>query len=353
MIKVNHSNAVREYAEMATKLAKGYETLQNIEQIDVATTPKELVWKQDKVQIYRYSRNEPATIKTPVLVTYALVNRQDMMDIQPDRSYIKNLLDLGLDIYMIDWGYPTAADKYLTLDDYVNGYMNEAVDFVCEQSGQPKVNLMGICQGGTLSLIYSAIYPEKVKNLITLVTPVDFSTNDGLLFRWAKDMDIDKIVDTYGNVPGDFLNSGFAQLKPMSRNAKFISAINLMDNEEKILNFLRMEKWISDSPDQAGECYRQFLKDLYQQNKLIKGTLQIGGYTVNLKNITMPVLNIYAEEDNLVPPAASIPLNDLIGSKDATLYKFKGGHIGVFVGSRSQKELAPAVATWLKERDKK
>lgn len=353
MIKVNPTNAVREYADMATKLAKGYETLQNIEAVDVATTPKELVWKQDKVQLFRYTRETAATVKTPVLITYALVNRQDMMDIQPDRSYIKNLLDLGLELYIIDWGYPTIADKYLTMDDYVNGYMNEAVDFVCEETGVNKINLMGICQGGTLSTIYSAIYPEKIKNLITLVTPIDFSTNDGLLFRWAKDMNIDKIVDSYGNVPGEFLNSGFAQLRPMSKTGKFLSTLNMMDDPEKMLNFLRMEKWIDDSPNQAGECYRQFMKDLYQENKLVKGTLEVGEHTVNLKNITMPVLNIYAEEDNLVPPAASTPLNDLVGTKDTTLYKFKGGHIGVFVGSRSQKELAPAVSSWLKERDKK
>src|SRR5215204_5157648 len=142
MIKVNPTNAVREYADMATKLAKGYETLQNIGAVEVATTPKELVWKQDKVQLFRYSRETAATVKTPVLLTYALVNRQDMMDIQPDRSYIKNLLDLGLELYIIDWGYQSIADKYLTMDDYVNGYMNEAVDFVCEESGQNKINLM-------------------------------------------------------------------------------------------------------------------------------------------------------------------------------------------------------------------
>ncbi|HLG03441.1 MAG TPA: class III poly(R)-hydroxyalkanoic acid synthase subunit PhaC, partial [Bacteroidia bacterium] len=68
--------------------------------------------------------------------------------------------------------------------------------------------------------------------------------------------------------------------------------------------------------------------------------------------ITMPVLNIYAAEDHLVPPAATIPFNNLIGSKDHELYKFPGGHIGVFVGSRSQKELAPAVANWLLARDR-
>ena len=77
----------------------------------------------------------------------------------------------------------------------------------------------------------------------------------------------------------------------------------------------------------------------------------MGGKKVNLKNLTAPLLNIYAEQDHLVPPAATIPLNDFVGSTDKELYKFKGGHIGVFVGGKSQKELAPAVTDWLKKRD--
>jgi polyhydroxyalkanoate synthase len=117
------------------------------------------------------------------------------------------------------------------------------------------------------------------------------------------------------------------------------------------MSFLRMEKWIAESPDQAGECFRQFMKDLYQQNKLVKGELEVGGRKVNLKNLTSPLLNIYATEDHLVPPAATMPLNDYVGSEDKELYGFKGGHIGVFVGGKSQKELAPAVTQWLKKRD--
>jgi polyhydroxyalkanoate synthase len=113
-----------------------------------------------------------------------------------------------------------------------------------------------------------------------------------------------------------------------------------------------MEKWIFDSPGQAGECLRQFIKDCYQQNKLVKGEMSVGDRVVNLKNITMPLLNIYASGDHLVPPAASKPLNDLVGSTDKSLYEFKGGHIGVFVGAKSQKELAPAISKWLHERDR-
>ncbi len=344
-------NIVKEMAETSAKLVNGYDNLVRIDKVEVATTPKELVYRVDKVKLYRYVRETPAKYKTPVVVSYALVNRQDMLDIQPDRSFVKNLLDLGLDIYMIDWGYPTRADKDVTMDDYVNWFLDSIVDFVRKNNGVEKVTLMGICQGGTLSTIYSALHPEKIQNLVTLVTPIDFSTNDGLLFRWSKNINFDRLVDSYGTVPGEFLNNGFSMLKPMMRVSKYMNVVDIMQDKDKMINFLRMEKWINDSPNQSGECFRQFMNDLYKENKLVKGELEVGGKKVNLENVTMPLLNIYAAEDHLVPPAATTPLNDHVGTKDKELYKFPGGHIGVFVGARSQKELAPAVAKWLKARD--
>lgn len=341
-----------EFNNMSSKLFKSYETLNDIKEVDIATSAKTEVYAEDKLKLYRYDRVTEPTYKTPVLIVYALVNTYKMLDIQPDRSYIKNLLAAGLDVYLIDWGYPSKVDKYLSIDDYVNGYINNCVDFIRKKNRVEKINILSICQGGTLSVIYSSLYPNKVKNLVTHVTPIDFSTNDGLLFRWSKDMDFDKIVAGFdGLIPGDFLNQGFDMLKPMMKIQKQQTLTNSLDDKDKLLNFLRMEKWISESPDQAGECFRQFMKELYQENKLVKGELEVGGKKVNLKNLTSNLLNIYATEDHLVPPAATIPLNDHVGSKDKELYSFKGGHIGVFVGSKSQKELAPAVTSWLKKRD--
>jgi polyhydroxyalkanoate synthase len=165
-------------------------------------------------------------------------------------------------------------------------------------------------------------------------------------------MDFEKLVEGFdGLVPGSFLNDGFEMLKPMMKIQKSTGLINSMEEKTKLLNFLRMEKWINASPDQAGACFLQFMQDLYQGNKLIKGELEVGGKKVDLKNLTMPLLNIYATYDHLVPPTATIPLNDYVGTKDKTIYKFEGGHIGVFVGGKSQKELSPAVTKWLKERD--
>jgi polyhydroxyalkanoate synthase len=348
---MSHHNAIQEWSETSAKMVTGYDNLLKIDKVEVATTPKTLVHQVDKVTLYRYVRETPAKFNTPILISYALVNRHDMLDIQPDRSFVRNLLAQGFDVYIIDWGYPTKADKYVTMNDYVNWYLNDIVDFVRKNNNVEKVNLMGICQGGTLSVIYSCLHNDKIKNLVTLVTPIDFSTNDGLLFRWSKNINFDRLVDTYGAIPGDFMNNGFAMLKPMMRVSKYMGVLDIMQDKEKVLNFLRMEKWINDSPAQAGECYRQFMKDLYQGNKLIKGELVLDGETVSLKNLNMPLMNIYAAEDHLVPPSATIPLNDHVGTKDNELYKFPGGHIGVFVGGRSQKELAPAVAKFLGARD--
>jgi polyhydroxyalkanoate synthase len=342
---------VQELEDINRKLVKGAEILTTISDVEVEPTPKELVFEEDKMKLFHYLPGEALTCPTPILICYALVNRQYMMDLQSDRSLIRNLLGQGLDIYIIDWGYPDHGDRYVTMEDYIDVYLNDCVDVVRERTGCDKVNLLGVCQGGTFTVIYTALYPEKVRNLITMVAPVDFHTTDGLLNVWSQYMDIDNMVDTMGIIPGEFMNVGFLMLKPFQLMVdKYVGLMDNLDDPATVANFVRMEKWIFDSPAQAGEAFRKFLKDLYQENKLAKGELMIAGRRVDLKKITMPLLNIYATEDHLVPPASSIPLNDLVASEDKILYSFPGGHIGIYVSSRSQKELAPSVSRFLIER---
>ena len=264
---------------------------------------------------------------------------------------VRGLLKAGLDVYLIDWGYPDRADSYLTLDDYINGYIDRCVDVIRKKHNRDNINLLGICQGGTFSLCYSAMHPHKVQNLITMVTPVDFKTPENLLSRWIQHMDVDLLVDTMGNMPGELLNWTFLSLKPFRlMGQKYLDMVDALPDERKAKNFLRMEKWIFDSPDQAGEAFRQFIKDFYQCNALIKGELRIGEHEVNLRNVAMPVLNIYATEDHLVPPSASIPLKEFVGTKDYTEQAFPGGHIGIYVSGRAQKEVPPSIGRWLDAR---
>ncbi|MFM7190298.1 MAG: class III poly(R)-hydroxyalkanoic acid synthase subunit PhaC, partial [Microcystaceae cyanobacterium] len=151
--------------------------------------------------------------------------------------------------------------------------------------------------------------------------------------------------------PGDFLNLEFLMLKPLQLGyQKYLDMPEIMESEDKLLNFLRMEKWIFDSPDQAGETYRQFLKDFYQENKLIKGEVMIGDRRVDLKNVSMPVLNLYAEKDHLVAPASSLALGDYLENEDYTVQSFPVGHIGMYVSGKVQRDLPPVIANWLKAR---
>ncbi|MBI4713552.1 MAG: class III poly(R)-hydroxyalkanoic acid synthase subunit PhaC [Planctomycetes bacterium] len=345
-------NVNEELDRFQKRLIRGMEVLTSpLLDVEVATTPSELVYQEDKMRIFRYIPVQKKLQTPPVLISYALVNRQYMLDLQPDRSVIRYLLNQGIDVYIIDWGYPTPIDRYITLEDYIEGYLNNAVEEVLRRSGASKLNLVGICQGGTFSVMYSALHPEKIKNLVTIVTPVDFDTDTGLLNIWSRNLYVDKVVDTMGNVPGDFMNVGFLLMNPFRLVLdKYIGFMLNIDDQNFVNNFVRMEKWIFDSPDQAGECWKQFIRDCYQKNLLIQNKLKVGDKTVNLQNITMPVLNIFAEYDHLVPPACSRNFTEHIGSTDKEIASFPTGHIGIFVSARSQKEICPRLSEWLIKR---
>ena len=354
--KISVDLILSKLAEEAEKAGKSAQKASDVlmEPLDtkIAVTPYDVVYEEDRVKLKHYKPNVEIQLKRPLLVVYALINRETMLDLQPGRSVVQNFLEQGIDVYMIDWGYPARKDKYLTIDDHVNGYMDNIVDFILNKHHLDKIHLMGICMGGTFCVIYSALHPEKIKNLVTTVTPTNFDTDQGLLHIWMKDMDVDRIVDTYGNIPGDIMNMGFLLLNPARLMIdKYVGFIENMANKTFVENFVRMEKWIFDSPDVPGETFRQFIRDCYQKNLLIQSKMEVGGKRVDLKKITMPLLNYYGKYDHLVPPEACELLTSKVGSKDVEDICLDTGHIGIYVSSKCQKEFAPRIVRWLKERD--
>jgi len=348
---INPDQISSEISSFNSKLALGLKTLSELGDIDVGVSAKECIYKEDKLRLYRYRSRSESTCPVPLLIVYALVNRPYMADLQEGRSLIQGLLDAGLDVYLIDWGYPDHADRYLSLDDYINGYIDRCVDLICDKHALARINLLGICQGGAFSLCYTALHQKKVSNLITTVTPVDFHTKNDLLSNLVRHIDIDLCVDTLGNMPGKFLNGVFLSLKPYRlMGQKYVDLVDILDDEEKARNFMRMEKWIFDSPDQAGEAFRQFIQQFYQNNGLVKGTVDIGGRLVDLQDISIPILNIYARDDHLVPTDSSKALAGCISSEDYTEVEFPGGHIGIYVSAKAQALLPPTIGKWIWER---
>jgi polyhydroxyalkanoate synthase len=342
-----------ELSDFARKLGAGFETLRNIGALQSGVTPRDAVYSEDKLTLYHYKSpaGKRATQPVPLLIVYALVNRPYMADLQEGRSMIRSLLDRGVDVYLIDWGYPDRSDRFLTLDDYINGYLDRCVDIVGRRHNKDSINILGICQGGTFSICYAALHPDKVRNLVTMVTPVDFQTADNMLSCWVRELDVDLLVDTLGNVPGELLNWTFLTLKPFQlMGQKYVNMVDALEDEKSARNFMLMEKWIFDSPDQAGEAFREFVKIFFQGNGLVAATARIGSKPVDLNNLTMPVLNIFANQDHLVPPDASRALRDLVASDDYTELEFGGGHIGIYVSGKSQKTVPPTIAAWLADR---
>jgi polyhydroxyalkanoate synthase len=335
-----------------TKAQMGSEVLLQDLDTEIATTPYEVVYREDRVKLKYYRPEGKPKYKTPLLVVYALINRETMLDLQPGRSVVQTFLENGLEVYMIDWGYPTRKDRFLGFDDHINGYMDNVVDFIRERHDLPKIHLMGICMGGTFSVIYSAQHPDKIKNLVTTVTPTNFDTDKGLLHQWMQHVDPGSLVKSYGNLPAHAMNFGFLLLNPARLMLdKYVGFMEHMDNKKFVENFIRMEKWIFDSPDLPGAVFEKFIRDCYQQNLLIQGKMKVGGNPVNLKKITMPLLNIYGQFDHLVPPEACERLTQAVGSQDTEDICLRTGHIGIYVSSKCQRDFAPKIAAWLAERD--
>ena len=352
-LNITAQSLAEEAGKVQRKLEAGIDTLREMDEVHFGVTAREEVWRDGKTVLYRFVGDKPATAKVPLLVSYALVNRPYMVDLQADRSLVKGLLERGEDVYIIDWGYPDRSDRFLTLEDYIERYIGGAVDHLRRTHAVPAVNLLGICQGGVFSLCYSALNPRKVRNLITMVTPVDFHTADNMLSNWNREIDVDLLVDTLGNIPADMMNLTYLMLKPWRLFAqKYVGMVDILDDRRAMEDFLRMEKWIFDSPDQAGEAFRDFNKQFFQQNRLVTGGAVVGDREVHLGLVEMPVLNVYAEQDHLVPPDASRALRGLVGSDDYTELSFKGGHIGIYVSGRAQKEVPQTIHDWLAKRSR-
>jgi len=313
-------------------------------------SPKRAVFSQDKLTLYRYAPLAPSCGQRPVLICYALVNRPYMMDLQEDRSLIRVLLKAGIEVYLIDWGYPDGADRLLNLDDYINGYLHRCVRHIVASHPIDAVNLLGVCQGGTFSLCYVAMHPERIQNLILMVAPIDFKTPENLLSKWVQGINVDLMLEA-GNVPGGMLNMAFLSLMPFRlTQQKYVGLMDLLDNPRELQNFIRMEKWIFDSPDQAGAAFGEFIRWFYQENRLIKGTLEIGGRKVDLASVSLPVLNLYALRDHIVPPSASETLGVRINSRDYSAAGIDTGHIGMYVSGRALREVPSKIIGWLEAR---
>jgi polyhydroxyalkanoate synthase len=335
---------VRTFAEIYSDVLSQIDTLN----VKMATSEYDVIDEVDIFKLLHYRPLVEEKYRTPIIVVYSFINRPYVLDMSPEISVIQKYLQAGFDVYMVDWGYPTAADRFLDLDDYVD-FIDRCIAEVQHRKNVDQVTIHGYCLGGTLCAAYTALRQKNVKNLVLQATPIDFDTNNTVSL-WAKSLDPDRIVDIFHVMPGEYLNLGFLLLDPINLIiGKYDNFLDMISSEG-MANFLRMDKWIFDSPSVPGEAFRQYIKEWYHDNLVIKGEYTALGERVDLKKIEIPVLVLTAKFDHIVPPESQKAIIGLVSSKDKDVYEIEKGHIGITTSKDSHKRFWPNVIEWIRLR---
>lgn len=338
------------------KYKVGMEIIFSGARAETGKTPKDVIWTKNKAKLYRYAPALPKKYPVPILLVYALINKPYVMDLTPGNSLIEYLVNQGFDVYLLDWGTPGDEDTDLTFEDYVLDYIPRAVKKVLKAANAKEFTLLGYCMGGTMSGMYASLFPEKLKNLVLLTSPFDFTPeNMGLYGLWTNPEYFDAylIADSFGNVPEEMVDLGNKLTNPVTNFVgSYISMWDRILNDKPMGTWLAMNKWVNDGVPFAGAAFGQWIRDFYQQNKLVKGEISLRGRRVDLSRITCPVLSVAGTKDHIctVPMAEGIITG--VSSSDKEFFLLEAGHVGLVTSGEAKKQLWPKLRSWLDARSR-
>jgi len=323
----------------------------------VSQTPSRVISQKGKIKVAYYPSAKDKTHTIPIFIITPLLANPFILDLCPGLSFIEYLVNQGFNVYIIDYGVPDDYDKHQGFEDYLLDYIPFAVKKVQEASGSRLIHLIGYCLGGVFALLYPALIESApLKSMVLIATPVDFSKL-GLLRSYWRNIDVDTLVETIGNIPAELILTGFNLAASIENPRRYFmrvmgSWIKIMDK-----NYIRKEllinRWLIESPPFPGKAFQQFIKDLLYENKLVKNKLKINGKLADLTNIGCPLLLLSHRGDIVAPPESSRALLDLASSKDVEFVEVKGGdrgHINIMVGAEGPQFTWPKVSSWLKKR---
>jgi polyhydroxyalkanoate synthase len=332
--------------------------------VETGRTAKEVVWAQSPANLYRYEPRVEKRYSVPVLIVYAHILKPYILDLVPGNSCVEHLLAEGYDVYLLDWGIPGPEDKSLSFENYVLDYLPEAVERVLQSSSTEEYTLLGHCMGGTISAMYASLFPKKLKNLVLLAAPIDFAPEDpGILGLWTylsrsseAFFDPNLLVETFGNIPEDLLerlvSAGTSTAKPLADQfaAWFCATLRMFLPEVTVESWLAVSRWVDDGTPFPGEAFRQWVRDFYQQNKLITGEIELRGRRVHLSEIECSLLNIAGAKDIICPPSQAEATMELVRIQDKEHLIFDAGHVGLIASLEARKTFWPQIDSWLETR---
>jgi polyhydroxyalkanoate synthase len=318
---------------------------------NVGTTPKDVVWRRDRAELWRY-RGGPVSYAQPLVFVHSLVSKSYVLDLRPGNSTVEFFLDQGLDVFLVDWGVPDERDADNDVETYVDEYLPRAIRAVQRETGCDEVTLVGYCLGGIFSILYAAGHDDApVRNLILLATPIDYGEMGIMVAPILEGrLDPDELIDETGNVPADALYAGFYMQAPTKEVALYASLLENLWNDEFVEGYQAMAQWSREHVPFPGAASRQIVEEFVRKNVLMTGQMELGGRVIDLTNIRGHVLNAFAEKDNVVPVAAVEPASRVVGDPTRRHeLRLGGGHVTFATGSRALKQTLPAIMAWIRE----
>ena len=311
-VETNGENIVRGMSMLAEDIAAGKGDLK-IRQVDdkpfavgrnMAMTPGKVVARSETAEIIQYEPTTPTVFRRPLLICPPWINKFYILDLNPEKSFIKWCVDQGQTVFIISWVNPDERHRSKTWEAYIKEGIVLALDTIEAITGSKKVNTIGYCVGGTLLTAALAMFArdgeKRIASATLFTTQVDFTYGgDLLLFVDEQQIKgVERQMEEKGYLDGGKMASAFNMLR--SRDLIWSYAVNNYVRGKTPMAF-DLLYWNSDSTRMTAANHSFYLRNCYLENNLSKGKMMLGGAPVNLKDVTIPIYNLAAREDHIAP----------------------------------------------------
>lgn len=321
---------------------------------DVQSTPYDLLEKAGTMTLRKYHASPTYTATTgkrplPVVIIPSVINRSFVLDLLPEKSFIRHFMSQGHDVYLIDWGEPSKSEQNLSFDTLLNLYLDFFLKRVQADRPNEKMHLVGHCMGGTICFMLANLMPERFQSLALLTSPVKFQEKDRLS-TWASNekFDVPAFAEAYGNVPWPILQFTFIGLKPTQLTAKVRGFLAKSKDQRFLRNFWAMESWSNDNIDLRAGCFKVLMDDLYRKNALLNDRLVYNGKRIQVANHALPTFVLIAKNDHIVAAGCHLTPDMVPHVKNFQTVVCDGGHIGALLGGAAQRAVWPKYTEWIK-----
>jgi polyhydroxyalkanoate synthase len=365
-LATNAENLVKGMAHLAHDLEHSKDLLR-ISQTDLsafevgknlAVTPGKIVFQNELIQLIQYSPSTAEVFERPLLVVPPWINKYYILDLVPEKSYIKWTVDQGFTVFTVSWVNPDAAHADKTFEDYMNDGILAAVDAVIRQTGEKKINALGYCVGGTLLASTLAYMTAKGDNRIAsatfLAAQVDFSeAGDLLVFIDDTQLKaLEEMMAEQGYLDGSRMAAVFNMLRPKDLIWPYVVNNYLLGKKPFPFDLLY---WNADSTRLPAANHAFYLREFYHLNRLSKGELMLGGIKLDLGKVKIPIYELSTKEDHIAP-ASSVFIGSKLFGGPVRFVMAGSGHIAGVVNPPAKKKYqfwtgAPALSLeeWMKK----